>query len=119
MINLLHSLHQNKETINLIVGGDLNVIEPNHVPKYPIFGDWEYEFYNTFRRVGLVDAYRIFNPNAQEYSWFGKFNDGYRFDHLFISKYFIEGPIKCYYIHDPRISKLSDHSAMILILKNE
>ena len=119
VIYLLNSLNQNKQTTNLVVGGDLNVIDPSHIPKYPIFGDWEYEFYNTFLEVGLVDAYGTLNPNVQEYSWFGKFDDGYRFDHLFISRCFRDDLIKCYYIHEPRISRLSDHSAMILIFKRE
>ncbi len=117
IINLLRSLYQNKKTTNLIAGGDLNIIDPEHIPQYPIFGDWEYEFYNTFCRIGLVDAYKLLHPNEQEYSWIGKYNDGYRFDHFFVSQNIKEHIIKCHYVHETRISKLSDHSAMFLTLK--
>ncbi len=86
MIKLIKKIHSEKIAANLISGGDLNVIEPDHSPRYDFFGDWEYDFYNTFLEVGMVDAYKFLYPNSQEYSWFGRFNDGYRFDHLFISK---------------------------------
>jgi len=117
VISLLKSLYKDESTKNLTIGGDLNVIDPTHVPKYPIFGDWEFEFYNAFLRVGLIDVYKLLNPTTQDYRWFGKLNDGYRFDHLFISKCFDISTMECYYLHEPRVSKLSDHSAMLLILK--
>ena len=116
IIKFLGSSFRNKNKSNLIVGGDLNVIEPDHVPHYPVFGDWEYEFYNFFIKIGLVDAYKFCHKNTQEYSWFGKYRDGYRFDHLFVAKNISSFIKECYYIHEPRISKLSDHSAIFLKL---
>ena len=117
VISQLKSLYKDENTKNLVIGGGLNVIDPNHIPKYPIFGDREFGLYNAFLRVGLIEVYRLLNPNTQGYSWFGKLNDEDRFDHLFISKCFDRSIMECYYIHEPRVSKLSDHSAMLLVLK--
>lgn len=118
MIALLKKIHLDAEINNLIAGGDLNVIEPGHIPHYSFFGDWEYDFYNTFLNVGMVDAYKFLHPDSQEHSWFGKLGgDGYRFDHLFIAQR-LGGNIKeCCYLHEPRELRLSDHSAMQLVLK--
>ncbi len=99
----------------IIIGGDLNVIDPFHIPKYPVFGDWEYEFYEKFIKIGLFDAFREVN-NFQDYSWFGR-EGGYRFDHLFVSKDLKDKIKRCYYDHNVRKEKLSDHSSMILELE--
>jgi len=114
---LLRSLYQNGEANNMVVGGDLNVIEPDHIPPYSIFGDWEYEFYDTFGRSGLCDVYKLLHPHTQEHSWIGKYHNGYRFDHLFVSQNIKEHVTSCSYAHEPRDCNLSDHSAMILVLR--
>lgn len=116
LMNLLKHLSNEGKTSNLVIGGDLNVIERNHVPHYSIFGDWEYKFYESFLESGLVDAYRLLHLGAQEHSWFGKKGDRYRFDHFFVSKELSRHIEECSYLHAPRISKLSDHSAMFLKL---
>ncbi len=46
----------------VIVTGDLNVVEPGHVPHYPVYGRWEYDFYHSFTDAGLIDAYRASTP---------------------------------------------------------
>jgi len=48
------------------------------------------------------------SPNTQDYSWFGREGNGYRFDHIFISQ--------SLYIHEPRLQKISDHSIMYMKL---
>lgn len=116
MIELLKDLSKTSRINNLLVGGDLNVVESNHVPHYSVFGEWEYDFYRSFAKTGLVDAYRLRHPDTHEYSWFGKKGDGYRFDHFFISRELSRYIVRCSYIHTPRIRKLSDHSAMYLEL---
>ena len=40
----------------VIVAGDLNVVEPGHQPRYPVFGGWEYDFYRSFAAAGMTDA---------------------------------------------------------------
>lgn len=100
---------------NLIVGGDLNALESNHVPRIAAFKD--YDFYESFIEVGLVDAYRLLHPNAREHSWFSHDRVGYRFDHFFVSKDLSSMMKECYYDHEQRFSRLSDHSAMWLKFK--
>ncbi len=93
--------------------GDFNILEPGHRPHYSIFQDWEYDFYNSLSN-SMKDAFRYSNPEEyQEYSWVGHTGDGYRYDHCFISKELIPYLQFCYYLHDTRTEKLSDHSAII------
>lgn len=94
--------------------GDLNIIEPNHTPRYPVFENWEYEFYEALSSFKLKDAFRHLNPSLQEYSWIGRTGDGYRYDHCFVSIDLLQAVHKCYYLHKPRNLKLSDHSALVI-----
>jgi exodeoxyribonuclease-3 len=95
--------------------GDLNVLEPSHIPHYPIFEEWEYDFYRNLTKYQLKDAFRHLYPSIQEYSWVGRTGDGYRYDHCFVSENLLSSVKKCYYLHGPREKeiKLSDHSALI------
>jgi exodeoxyribonuclease III len=104
---------------DLIVGGDLNVVERSHVPSYPVFGDWEYRFYESFLNMGLHDAFRTFRPHENDHSWFGRGGNGYRFDHLFVSSCLAARIGRCGYVHSVREEKLSDHSAMEVIVRLE
>ena len=114
IIDLISLSFKKFPTSNLIVGGDLNVLERNHFPHYSVFGEWEYEFYEAFLKSGFVDAYRLLHPNSQEYSWFGKKGNGYRFDHFFVSREISQYIKDCSYLHITRNLGLSDHSAMLL-----
>jgi len=98
-----------------IVCGDLNILEPNHVPHYPFFKDWEYDFYSCLIKYHLEDSFRYLNPRIHEYSWIGRNGDGYRYDHCFVSLDLLPLLKKCFYLHEPRESRLSDHSALITI----
>jgi exodeoxyribonuclease-3 len=113
---LLCSLTSSGQISNLIIGGDLNVLEREHIPQYSVFGEWEYSFYDSFIESGLTDAFRLLHPQEHEYSWFGRLGDGYRFDHLFITRNLSPYVKQCTYLHAPRIDNLSDHSAMYLEL---
>lgn len=95
--------------------GDLNVLEPDHIPHYPFFEEWEYEFYQKLKNFQLKDAFRSLYPNDREYSWVGRTGDGYRYDHCFIANQLLPLLSKCYYYHEPRQvnPRLSDHSAII------
>ncbi|MFF5264605.1 endonuclease/exonuclease/phosphatase family protein [Actinomadura viridis] len=98
----------------VIVAGDLNVLEPGHLPHYRVFGTWEYDFYRSFTNAGLTDAFRHLHPHAAEHSWFGRGGNGYRFDHIFTTTAHKEGLRACRYLHQPRTLGLSDHAAMYL-----
>jgi exodeoxyribonuclease-3 len=112
--NLLTTLENTSPEPFRIFGGDFNVLEPNHFPFYSKFEDWEYGFYTSLSNYQLEDAFRHLNPGVQEYSWVGRTGDGYRYDHCFVSNNLLPFIRKCYYIHDPRNLRLSDHSPMLL-----
>ncbi len=96
--------------------GDFNVLEPDHNPHYRFFEKWEYDFYQCFNNHQLVDSFRHLNPNSREYSWVGRTGDGYRYDHCFISNDLLPSLKGCYYLHEPREKRLSDHSAIVMEL---
>jgi exodeoxyribonuclease-3 len=98
--------------------GDLNILEPNHVPRYPFFQEWEYAFYEHILASGFQDAFRLVAPTTCEYSWVGRTGDGYRYDHCFVSGDMEPMVVNCCYDHSPRLTGLSDHSALILELAN-
>jgi len=97
--------------------GDLNILEPGHQPRYPFFAPFEYDFYQTLVGThGLTDAFRDLHPDAAEYSWIGRTGDGYRYDHAFCSRQLAGRVTACQYVHQPRLDKLSDHSALTMRL---
>ncbi len=100
-----------------IICGDLNILERSHIPHYNNFLKWEYDFYDRFKHFGYADAFRILHPTANEYSWVGRTNDGYRYDHCFISNELVPHLIDCSYVHETRQIQITDHSAMILALE--
>lgn len=93
--------------------GDLNVLEPGHQPHYPFFAAFEYDFYRQLTDTcDLVDAFRALNPDTVEHSWVGRTGDGYRYDHVHCTRDLASGLLSCDYIHQPRLDRLSDHSAL-------
>jgi exonuclease III len=101
----------------VVVAGDLNVVEPDHQPRYGVFGDWEYRFYADFADLGgLVDAFRALHPGQVEHSWFGRGGNGYRFDHIFVTGRHRRQLRSCRYLHQPRLAGLSDHAAMAVTI---
>lgn len=116
--NINNALDLNPISSERIFCGDFNVLEPNHIPRYPFFEEWEYSFYRNLENYNLQDAFRFLNPDIQEYSWVGRTGDGYRYDHCFVSSDLLAQVKQCYYFHEPRQyeKKLSDHSALIIEL---
>ena len=102
---------------SMLIAGDLNVVEPEPLPQYEIFGDWEYQFYQSFAEAGFSDVFRLFSPQKKEYSWFGRSGLGYRFDHAFASGPFLRNIDNCWYDHEARSDGLSDHSGLVLTVR--
>ena len=99
------------------VVGDLNVVEPGHIPHHSLYGRWEYDFYTSFAAAGFTDAFRALHPEEVEHSWFGRRSgDGYRFDHALVTAAHSARIRTCRYLHEPRESGLSDPSAMELLV---
>jgi exodeoxyribonuclease-3 len=99
-----------------VLVGDLNVLEPTHRPRRHEFLDWEYAFYEGLRAAGWEDAYRLVHPERMEYSWVGPDEDGYRFDHVFVTRELSDSMEACGYLHETRELGLTDHSAMSILL---
>ncbi len=99
--------------VHTVLLGDLNVVEPDHDPAYSTFRWFEYDFYRGLTdRHDLVDAYRHLNPDRVEHSWIGRTGDGYRYDHAHCSKQLAEELVECEYVHEPRTTRLTDHSGL-------
>jgi exodeoxyribonuclease III len=96
--------------------GDLNILEPAHRPRYGFFKDWEYAAYDDFLDRGWVDAYRLHHPDSMDYSWVSLDNEGFRFDHVFVTHALAERVRRCDYIHETRETELTDHSALTVEL---
>ena len=115
---LLH-LKQISAACNMpyLICGDLNILERTHAPHYKNFLKWEYDFYDRFAHFGYTDAFRFLYPTTNEYSWVGRTNDGYRYDHCFISKKLEAHLVNCSYIHETRKISITDHSAMTMTIQ--
>lgn len=99
--------------VPVVVTGDLNVLEPGHVPAHTNFGDWEYAFYNAFADHGLADGFRHLHPETVAHSWIGRRSGaGYRFDHLFLDTAHLPWLTACDYDTAPLSTGLSDHAAL-------
>lgn len=71
--------------------------------------------FNDILNHGYIDVWRYFNGSSREYTWYSPKN-GFRIDHCFIHKKHSKLLNRCYYVHEPRIEKISDHSMMIIEL---
>ena len=69
------------------------------------------------KKEGLTDAWRLKNTENTEYTWYSNHGNGFRIDHFLISSHCNYLVNACYYLHGPRINKISDHSQMILELR--
>lgn len=108
--------HTRTDTPCLLVG-DLNVLEPDHQPHYRTFAPFEYAFYQALTTDhDLLDAFRHLHPDQVEHSWVGRTGDGYRYDHAHCSPALITALASCDYVHEPRLERLSDHSALTVRL---
>ncbi len=63
-----------------------------------------------------IDAFRHCHGDAKEYSWYSHQGNGYRYDHTYVHNTIVPIVRDCYYLHEWREEKLSDHSPMVLEL---
>ncbi len=75
---------------------------------------WYEEELIKLNKNGYVDAFRHVHGDIKEYSWYSHQGNGYRYDHTYVDEALLPIVKDCYYLHDWRESKLSDHSPMVL-----
>jgi len=97
-----------------ILAGDFNT-GINHVDqKGKSF--WYTDKMDALAKADHIDAFRHIYNNVREYSWYSHQGNGYRYDHTYINASLAPIVKDCYYIHEWRENKLSDHSPMVLEL---
>ncbi len=97
-----------------IIGGDFNTGK-NHIDqKGNSF--WYTDRLEALEKVGYVDAFRWVNGDVEEYSWFSHQGNGFRYDHIYVKDILRDFVKDCYYNHEWRIEKMSDHAPMFLEL---
>lgn len=77
---------------------------------------WYTDQLSKLKKSGQKDAFRLVNGEVEEYSWYSHEKNGYRYDHTFVDESLVPIVTNCYYNHQWRIDKLSDHSPMFLEL---
>ena len=120
-----------KAKTSVVMGGDYNVIQKDidcFSPKYwkndALFQPESKERFQGFLDLGYIDAFRHFNPEPGQYTFweyfrdmFGK-NQGIRIDHFLVSPDLKKRLKGCVIDKTPRaLEKPSDHTPIILSIK--
>jgi exodeoxyribonuclease III len=58
----------------------------------------------------------MINKDNLEFTWYSNIGNGFRIDHAFINEEYKNKILNCFYLHNERIDKISDHSMMVLEL---
>lgn len=111
---LISEIQQNID--NVIITGDINTGKHYLDEKGATF--YHSGYLNEFEKHGLLDAWRHINKNNTEYTWYSNSGNGFRIDHYFIDEKLKDNIKNCYYIHQYREEKISDHSMMILNMEH-
>jgi len=75
------------------------------------------QFANLHEQAGLIDLWRLQHGERRDWTWRSAKN-GFRIDHAFGNQEFLNRypNFQCEIDHEPRLTKLTDHSAIILDL---
>jgi exodeoxyribonuclease-3 len=113
------ALHATSSDAELLVLGDLNVLEPSHTPTHRgQFAPFEYSFYTGLTdQHQLIDLFRHLHPERVEHSWARRPDLGYRYDHAHGSPGLAQQLTACDYVHETRDiasdgARLTDHSGL-------
>lgn len=109
---LLEKILEDKTPV--IIAGDYNS-GINHIDQQGK-SFWYEEHLKKMPELGVHDAFRYLHGPIKEYSWYSHQGNGYRYDHTYVSEALLPITKRCYYLHDWRERKLSDHSPMVLEL---
>ncbi|WP_404292613.1 endonuclease/exonuclease/phosphatase family protein [Cytobacillus kochii] len=99
-----------------IILGDYNTGLPEDAGGAPFYG---MEYMRNLLDLGWIDTWRYTHGNFNGYSWYSIKGNGFRIDHVFTSPILHEKILESYFSHQERISKISDHSVLIVELAIE
>ena len=74
------------------------------------------EYLGQLEQLGFIDAWRHFQPEHREYTWYSRANNGFRLDYAFASKALALRLCRAWHSHAERELKVSDHSALLVEL---
>jgi exodeoxyribonuclease-3 len=136
-MGFLNNLRAHAQTLlgyeeTLILGGDYNIApeaidvhEPRKWEGQVCFHPREREHFRALTHLGLYDAFRIANPEREQYSWWdyrgGAYqkNDGLRIDHLLLSPQAVDRLQGCEIDESLRgLEKPSDHTPVVVVIGN-
>ncbi len=66
--------------------------------------------------IGFADAFRSLHALTREYTWHSPTGSGFRLDHAYVSPTLRGRLRRCDYLHEHRLSGLSDHASLVLEL---
>lgn len=75
------------------------------------------EYFQKLEDVHLFDAWRYIHKDKKEYSWYSSAGNGFRLDHFFVDEKLKPQILNCYYLHSDREARVTDHSMMVLEMK--
>lgn len=71
------------------------------------------QMFDNLGQTRLKDVWRTRHPDRSEYSWLSpRLRKGFRLDHVFADARLLAGVVRCVYLHETRLQRLSDHSAL-------
>ncbi len=71
--------------------------------------------FDALLAAGWVDAWRELHPGVADYTWYSRYGNGFRLDHVLLSPS-APAATAAVHIHDFRADGLSDHSALLVDL---
>lgn len=97
--------------------GDLNVIPPDHQPLYRSTKLFEYEFfYRLTTELHMTDLTSVAAGAEYAHTWVSHQGHGYRFDHALCDDRLVGRVTQCVFDHEPRLTGITDHSAIRVVL---
>ena len=72
--------------------------------------------YRQMKELGYEEAWRLLNGEHCEFTWTSNRRNGFRIDHAFLSPPARQRLLNARYSHMERLTKISDHSVMIVDL---